>query len=332
MLPKFIKAFLISVVLILGALSIYNASLPDKASVLCSTTIENTKIGDVFEQVAIMRNRANWSPWSAKDSLMKSAFSGPAYGVGSIMSWEGNPEITGIGNIEITKMVLNESLELNLTFEGFPPTKIFWTFVSKGKDVEVNWSSENELSFMYRFFGPMIEENVSKDFTEGLVLLKEYCENKRDKYQIEMTQVAERNVYSSKSKTTADQIGNALGAAYQKVVIQMMAEKQVQLSQPFAIYHNWNGTEVELEAAIHVANLGHSTEDVTARTIAATTAIKGTHIGPYDATQGIYDALHKYMDATGLTQNGSPWEVYITDPSTEADASKWITEIYFPIK
>lgn len=332
MLPKFVKAFLISIVLILGGVSIYNGTLPSKATVLRSTTIKNVNTSSVFEQIAIMRNRANWSPWSAKDSLMKSEFSGPAYGVGSKMTWSGDPDITGNGSIEITKMVLNESLELNLTFEDFPPTKIFWTFLSKGKDVQVNWSSENELSYMYRFFGPMIEENVGKDFTEGLVLLKNYVENSKNPYQIELTHVDEKNVYSSKVKTTADQIGNALGSSYQKVIMQMMKDNQVQISQPFALYHNWDGTNVELEAAIHVANLGSSTEDVVSKTIPATYAVKGTHLGPYDATQKIYDALHKYIKDAGLTQDGSPWEVYITDPSTEPDVSKWITEIYFPVK
>lgn len=332
MLPKFIKAFLISIVLILGALIAYNGTLPSKATVLKSTTIKNVSTSDVFEQIAIMRNRPNWSPWSAKDSLMKSTFSGPAYGVGSVMSWSGDPDITGNGSIEIKKMVLNESLELELTFEDFPPTKVFWTFVSKGKDVEVNWSSENELAFLYRMFGPMIEENVGKDFAEGLVLLKNYCEAQKDPYEITLTHVAEKNVYASRATTTADKIGAILSDSYQKIITQMMKDKQVQLSQPIAFYHKWDGTNVDIEAAIPVAKVGTSTSDVSAKKIPATYAIKGTHVGPYDASQKVYDALKKYIEDAGLTINGAPWEVYVTDPVKESDPSKWITEIYFPIK
>ena len=332
MLPKFIKALLISIVLIFGGLSIYNSTLPSKATVLKSTTIKNISTSDVFEQVAIMKNREHWSPWSAKDSLMKSTFSGPAYGVGSVMSWSGDPDITGNGSIEIKKMILNESLELELTFEDFPSTKVFWTFVSKGKDVEVNWSSENELSFMYRFFGPMIEENVGKDFAEGLLLLKNYCENQKDPHNINLTHVAEKNVYASRSKTTVDKIGNILSDSYQKIIMQMIKDKQVQLSQPIAFYHKWDGTNVDIEAAIHVANIGGSTSDVSSKTIPASYAVKGTHLGPYNASQPVYDAIKKYIKDAGLTQNGAPYEVYVTDPTKESDPSNWITEIYFPIK
>ncbi|ALO14213.1 Transcriptional regulator, effector-binding domain/component [Salinivirga cyanobacteriivorans] len=34
----------------------------------------------------------------------------------------------------------------------------------------------------------------------------------------------------------------------------------------------------------------------------------------------------------GLEAAGSPWEVYLTDPQTEKDTSKWLTKMYQPVK
>jgi effector-binding domain-containing protein len=30
--------------------------------------------------------------------------------------------------------------------------------------------------------------------------------------------------------------------------------------------------------------------------------------------------------------NGDPYEVYITDPASEPDETKWVTELYWPVK
>ena len=43
-------------------------------------------------------------------------------------------------------------------------------------------------------------------------------------------------------------------------------------------------------------------------------------------------AMQEYMEANSLVDNGPPYEVYITDPGQEPDPTKWITELYWPIK
>ena len=57
-----------------------------------------------------------------------------------------------------------------------------------------------------------------------------------------------------------------------------------------------------------------------------------SYTGPYEGTYKAYTELDSYMKEKGLFQNGGPWEVYLTDPSTEPDTNKWVTEIYFPVK
>ncbi|KKP85530.1 MAG: Transcriptional regulator, effector-binding domain/component, partial [candidate division CPR3 bacterium GW2011_GWE2_35_7] len=54
--------------------------------------------------------------------------------------------------------------------------------------------------------------------------------------------------------------------------------------------------------------------------------------GAYDKTYTAYMDLEAYVKEYNLTEAGGPWEVYITDPGTEPDTSKWITGIYFPVK
>ena len=54
--------------------------------------------------------------------------------------------------------------------------------------------------------------------------------------------------------------------------------------------------------------------------------------GPYEGIEPAYMGLEEYVEANGLETAGYPFEVYITDPGMEADPSKWITEVYWPVQ
>jgi len=40
----------------------------------------------------------------------------------------------------------------------------------------------------------------------------------------------------------------------------------------------------------------------------------------------------KFIEENEKEINGASWEVYITDPMSEPDTSKWVTQIYYPVK
>jgi AraC family transcriptional regulator len=48
--------------------------------------------------------------------------------------------------------------------------------------------------------------------------------------------------------------------------------------------------------------------------------------------QKAYEDIEQFMKENGFSNNGSSWEVYITDPGVEKDPAKVQTDIYMPIK
>ena len=46
----------------------------------------------------------------------------------------------------------------------------------------------------------------------------------------------------------------------------------------------------------------------------------------------IQPLIVSYIKDNNLEMNGAPYEVYVTDPQDVPDPSKWITELYWPIK
>ena len=56
------------------------------------------------------------------------------------------------------------------------------------------------------------------------------------------------------------------------------------------------------------------------------------YFGGYDKTAATYYILEQYIKESGKEVAGSPWEIYITDPTTVKDTAQWATDILFPVK
>jgi effector-binding domain-containing protein len=55
------------------------------------------------------------------------------------------------------------------------------------------------------------------------------------------------------------------------------------------------------------------------------------HLGGYN-TSKTHWAIDTYMKDFNLKPKDFIWEVYVTDPATEPDSTKWETDIYYPLK
>jgi hypothetical protein len=61
-------------------------------------------------------------------------------------------------------------------------------------------------------------------------------------------------------------------------------------------------------------------------------AIRGIHIGDTRNIKKSHDEVKEYISYKNFQPNGIPWEVYVKDQRNERDSSKWIAEIYYPVK
>jgi effector-binding domain-containing protein len=78
--------------------------------------------------------------------------------------------------------------------------------------------------------------------------------------------------------------------------------------------------------------MGKDEGDLKAGKINATKALKVDYYGAYEKSELAHTAIKNYIKEKGITINGAPWEVYVTDPEKEKDPSKILTEVYYPIK
>ena len=71
---------------------------------------------------------------------------------------------------------------------------------------------------------------------------------------------------------------------------------------------------------------------VKASTLPAGRIAETWHYGRYHELPKSHNRLEKWFKDKGLTSAGGHWAVYWTDPGMEPDASKWRTQILWPVK
>ncbi|MBS1902788.1 MAG: GyrI-like domain-containing protein [Bacteroidetes bacterium] len=104
------------------------------------------------------------------------------------------------------------------------------------------------------------------------------------------------------------------------------------LGGPFARYHKWTDEEVVIELAAPVAAAIAESADFKMGSTPGGKTIVFQHIGHYSGLMQTWADMMEWVAKNGYELASGGWETYVTDPRTEPDSTKWVTEIYQPIK
>ncbi|MDG1475835.1 MAG: GyrI-like domain-containing protein [Vicingaceae bacterium] len=128
-------------------------------------------------------------------------------------------------------------------------------------------------------------------------------------------------------------MNNVHGKFYEEIKQFLIEKEQEVVDPPIVIYHFWSDTLVDIEVGISVDDsvmIGN--ERISLSKIAKTNVVTAVHYGAYDRLPETYFGINEWMRKNRVVVTGPPWEIYLTDPSTEANPKKWETAIYFPIE
>ncbi|HYM21014.1 MAG TPA: GyrI-like domain-containing protein [Candidatus Kapabacteria bacterium] len=109
-----------------------------------------------------------------------------------------------------------------------------------------------------------------------------------------------------------------------------IAETGVQMAgAPLCIYHDFVENNVVIELGMPIANDVASSGDMTMDAIPGGMAAYLKYTGPYSGLQAAWMQMREYVGSLDKQPKGPCWEVYRSDPRTEPDPSKLVTEIYW---
>lgn len=150
-------------------------------------------------------------------------------------------------------------------------------------------------------------------------------------YDITVRKLERRSTLVVKGAMRMDELPAFFGQAFGELYGYAARKGVAPEGAPFARYPSVSTERVEVEAGIVVPSPVAGEGRVEASDLPAGDAAVTTHIGPYESMHEAYAAIEAWMSANGRTPGGAPWETYFSDPQAEPDASKWRTEIAWPL-
>ena len=332
---KALKIIVIILLVLFGAYCIWMATLPSEYKVERSTVIDAPP-AQVYAVVSDFKTWEDWDPWNRRDSTIEHEFGETSQGVGAMYSW--TSKNSGAGTQEIIAAEENKSMETKLVFEGMGDSHTHWTFeeVPEGK-TKVTWDLTGETSFFGRWQSAMMDQFVGKDYEDGLENLKQKVESMpalETEYEIVMTDATPVEYYYVEDKVSFEELNSEFFATrYQELGQYLGEDAQNMNGAPFAVYHEWNEETqmADIAVALPITSAKPGNDRVKKGEIAAGKVLKVVYMGPYEGTGEVHYAIDQYMEKNNIQMAGSPWEVYVTDPGSEPDSSKWITEVYYPV-
>ena len=172
------KTVLIVVVVLIAAILVYAATMPDDFRVQRTTSIKASP-EKIFALINDLHRWDSWSPWEKMDPAMQRTFSGATAGKGAVYAWQGNSKV-GEGRMEIADASPPSRVMIKLDFikpiEGHNTAE--FTLDPKGDSTNVTWSMYGPSAYLAKVIGVFasMDKMIGKEFETGLANMKAVAE------------------------------------------------------------------------------------------------------------------------------------------------------------
>lgn len=332
------KKILYTLLILLIAYLVLALVSPSTVKVERNITVENKAeaIRPLLSDLTLFHDK--WSPWTEKDLNAEVKYSGTAGQVGHQMEWSSKVKEVGTGTMQILS-IKNDSIIQKFTFEGMGDSKAYYILKENEGKTEVTWGMLMSAPFIFRpmMFFMNAEKMIGPDYEKGLLNLKSAAEELKQgsttNFEIKEMEWPETYYAGTKFETVPFEKLQAFFSKNLPAISEALGKEKVEpASAPLAIY-NWYDEkkgETNLSAAFRVAK-GVQLKGFEIHTFPATKVLLMAYYGDYSKIIDAHMALDTYLKEKGL-KSGPVFEEYVTDPMSEKDTAKWLTNIYYTLK
>ena len=344
---KILKYVLLLLLVVLVAGAIFVATRPDSFEVTRSKVIK-APAAVIFNNVSDFKNWEAWNPWMEKDTTIKPTYPEQTAGIGGSYSWTGKE---GGGSMKNLAMVANQSLEQELKFDDFDPSKVVWELEELEDGTNVTWKMIGEnLPFAFKAVLALnggMDNMVGGDYEKGLEnldkVITEHMKNNPPQSSFRLSVVSQEDGgaqqfigYHQKITTDAAMEDmTKLFMTYMPKAGMYAATHQLENYTPGSLHLKWDEETKEAEFYVGLLVGNQDTlpqSDMTITKIDAGKVIKISKFGPYGiGDMEAHQKIAAYMSDNKLAQAGPSWELYVNDP-TKVKPEDVQTDIYYPIK
>jgi hypothetical protein len=336
---RIIKYLFLLLLLSLVALTIFIATQKGDYTVESSKTINSPK-ATVFNYVNDYKNWEQFSSWITADKNIKLSYSPITIGKGSTFSWDGANDS---GTIQTLYTKANDSIVQKMDFNG-SSSDVTWHFKDTLGGTKVTWKSKGKMDFLSKvnsFLTGGTQNSLAKVYDKCLVNLNKTLDFENNTFDVKVNGVVKKleTFYLRQSFTSkiSDITRNA-NVIFPKILTFCQQNNIVLNGKPFVIYHTYdtihNLTKVSFCIPIKEEIFTSAGSDILAGKLVSFEAVKTTLTGNYTYNKKALEKSLEFFTTNKIIADPtfSHMEIFSIGKKETKSPSKWVTEIYYPIK
>ncbi|MES2577182.1 MAG: SRPBCC family protein [Bacteroidota bacterium] len=336
---RILKYLFLLLLLSFVALSIFVATQKGDFTVERSQIINSPK-STVFNFVNDYRNWEDFSSWIVEDPEMQITYPKKTIGPGASFSWEGKE---GTGDMLTLFVKENDSISQKMNYDG-TSSSVFWSFKDTIGGTKVTWKTTGKMSFtmkVYTAFNGGINKIIGKTYEKSLANLDKTLDFEINTYAVKVNGLVKKLGTFYLRQTFTSEISKVIKNA-QIVFPKMITfceQNNIELNgKPFIIYHTYDPVKglTKLSFCVPIKNqiLTSSGSDILTGKLEPFEAIKTTLTGDYSHTKKALDKATTHINTNRIVLDPtfSHLENFTISKTEIKNPSKWVTEIYYPIK
>lgn len=336
---RIIKYLFLLLLLSLLALSIFVATQKGDFVVERSKIINSPK-SSVYNYVNDYRNWEDFSSLTNEDPEIKITYSQNTIGKGSSFSWEGKD---GSGDIQTIYLKENDSLSQKMNYND-NLADVSWSFKDTIGGTKVRLKAKGKMSFKFKILTLLnggIQGTLGEIYDKSLANLDKTLDYEINTYSVKVDgQVKKLETFYLKQIFTSkiSNINRNAQIVFPKIIAFCKKNNITINGKPFIIYHTFDEVNglAKLSFCIPIKEEIFTSDqsDILAGKLEAFEAVKTTLTGDHSHLKKALDKSTDYINANRLVTEPSisHLEIYTIGKTEIKNPSKWVTEIYVPMK
>jgi effector-binding domain-containing protein len=308
--------------------------LPNVALIEQSLEIK-TPPDKVFELINRPENWAEWYKPLKDTSGIKLRFIGTSAGKGAGMKWVSHDpdHSTGIMNIRNSKN--NRAVTAVVTINDKRSSVMNFKIKPVGTDASM-LSITSRLRFrqdsLWHYLRLMFDRSDEQEIIDYLENIDDAAMEHTGGIDVLLQRVESFSYIGIMDSCSLEDVPQRINDLYNELLILGVRAGVDITARPVAIYHRLDEKNSVFELGIPVVEVAAPvSERIRYKTMPGRDHAVANYYGSYDTLEDGHNAIQQWLMRYRRKLAGYPWEMFVTDPTTESDPNKWLTRIYYPV-
>lgn len=336
---RILKYIFLLLLLSMVALSIFIATQKGDFTIERSKVINSPKSA-VFNYVNDYENWATFGSWTTEDPEIKVSYPAVTVGKGASFSWEGKE---GTGEMRTLFVKENDSISQSMNEDG-ASSAVAWSFTETTGGTKVTCKAEGTMTFLFKVYTVLnggVDKVIGTMYEKSLTNLDKALDYEINTYSIKVNGLVKKPQIFYLAQTFTSELSkiNKNSKIVIPTLVAFCEKNSIPVSgKPFVIYHSYDTAKgaakvsicVPIEKEIFIS----PGSDIISGKLEVSEGVKTTVTGDYSHIATGYKKTLGFLNQNQLTPDPhiSHIEIYTTGKNEIKNPSKWITEIYMPIR